>query len=64
MSKEIKKTLSNRLIVSNTHTNQFYCKRCKTSSNYLYIVEGYSYCSKCTPIKDLPKHNQSNERIV
>ena len=27
MSKEIKKTLSNRIIVSNTHTNQFYCRR-------------------------------------
>lgn len=63
MKKMVKKSLSDRIIISNTVTNQFYCERCKYASNELYVVEGYGYCGKCTPIKDLPKYNQNNERV-
>ena len=63
MKKMVKKNLSDRVIVSNTTTNQFYCERCKYASNELYIFDGYGYCSKCTPIKDLPMYNQNNMKI-
>lgn len=64
MRKMVKKTLSDRIIASDTNINQFYCEKCKYASNKLYIVDGYSHCEKCTPTKNLPVYNQNRERIV